>query len=555
MKRILILLTVFTISLACKTTETTVVKAKTTAPLFSKRPKLIVGLVVDQMRYDYMTRFYSKFGDGGFKRLVNDGFNCKNTHFNYVPTYTAPGHTSIYTGTTPATHGIIGNNWFDKETGAYIYCTDDASVQTVGTTTAAGQMSPKNEMTTTMTDQLRLDTNFQGKVIGISIKDRASILPAGHLANAAYWFDGGNEGRFISSTFYINKLPQWVKSFNDSRQVDNYMKTWDTYYEINTYTESIADKNIFEKPFEGLEQATFPYDLKKLAKANEGYSLLKSTPFGNTMTKDFAKLAIANEQLGQDNITDFLAVSFSATDYIGHRFGVDSKEVEDTYIRLDKDIEDLLNYLDEKVGKGNYSLFLTSDHGGVRVPAYLEEIKVPAGYVNNKKLKKKIRKILSKKYGVDDLIANISNYQVFLDKKALKKANLSKKKVANYLKSKLEELPHVYQCVTGANLHSTSFTSGIMQKIQMGHHPKRSGDVVIILEPAYISGYGRQGSTHGSGFGYDTHVPLLFFGKGISKGLTYELVEIHDVAPTVSALLDMEAPSGCTGKPILEVLK
>lgn len=552
MKKIFFITSVLIGLLACKTQKTTI--NNNTVNNTTQRPKLIVGLVVDQMRYDYLTRFYNKFGEKGFKRLVNDGFSCKNTHFNYVPTYTAPGHTSIYTGTTPQTHGIISNNWYDKETKEFIYCTDDASVQTVGTNTTAGQMSPKREMTTTMTDQLRLDTNFKGKVIGVSIKDRASILPAGHLANAAYWFDGQNQGRFVSSTFYINELPQWVQKFNDSRQVDNYMKTWNTLYDINSYTESIADKNIFEKPFEGLEHAVFPYDLKELSKANGGYDILKSTPFGNTMTKDFAKLAIDNEQLGQDDITDFLAVSFSATDYMGHRFGVDSKEVEDAYIRLDLDIADLLTYLDKKVGKDNYTLFLTADHGGVRVPAYLEQVKIPAGYVNQKKLKKKIRNIAFKKYGVADLIANISNYQVFLDKKALKKANLSKRKVANYLQHKIAQLPHVYQCITGENLHNTSFTSGIMHKIQMGHHPKRSGDVVIILEPAYISGYGRQGSTHGSGFGYDTHVPLMFYGKGIQQGRTFSLVEIHDIAPTVAALLDMEAPSGCTGKPILEVL-
>ncbi len=557
MKKVFYILILFTSILSCKTTTVASAVKNTTNKTenLNTRPKLVVGIVVDQMRYDYLTRFYNKFGEKGFKRLVREGFSCKNTHFNYVPTYTAPGHTSIYTGATPINHGIIGNNWYDKETGEYIYCTDDSSVKTVGSSSKAGQMSPKNEMTTTITDQLRLDSNFAGKVIGISLKDRASILPAGHLANAAYWFDGNDQGRFISSTFYINELPKWVAAFNDSRKVDAYLKTWNTLYDINTYTESIKDNNIYEKPFKGLQTPTFPYDLKELAKENEGYSLLKSTPFGNTLTKDFAKLAIANEQLGADTITDFLAISFSATDYVGHRFGVDSKEVEDTYIRLDKDIADLLTYLDKQVGKGNYTLFLTADHGGVRVPAYLESKKIPAGYVNQKKLKKAIKKIAYKKYGVDSLIANISNYQVFLNPKALKAAHLSKKKVSNYLQGEIAQLPHVYQCITGEKLHSTSFTEGIIHKIQMGHHPKRSGDVVIILDPAYISGYGRQGSTHGSGFGYDTHVPLLFFGKHISHGKTFSKVEIPDIAPTIAAILDIEAPSGCSGNPIVEVLK
>ncbi len=555
MRKLLLTLILFISFFSCKTTENTTIKTTNIAENTNTRPKLVVGIVVDQMRYDYLTRFYSKFGKDGFKRIVSGGFSCKNTHFNYVPTYTAPGHTSIYTGTTPATHGIIGNNWFDKESKKYIYCTDDASVKTVGSTSNAGLMSPKNELTTTMTDQLRLDTNFQGKVIGVSIKDRASILPAGHLANAAYWFDGNEQGRFISSTFYINSLPKWVQEFNDSRKVDEYMQTWNTLYDINTYTESIADDNNYEKPFEGLDKATFPYDLKKLAAKNKGYSILKATPFGNTMTKDFAKLAIQNEGLGQDNITDFLAISFSATDYVGHRFGVDSKEVEDTYIRLDKDIADLLNYLDTQVGKGNYTVFLTADHGAVRVPSYLADLKMHAGYVSQKKLKKKIRKAIRKKYGTDSLIANISNYQVFFDKKALKKADLSLKKVSNYLKSKIENWDNVQQCITGETLKNNSFPNGILHKIQMGYHPKRSGDVVIILDPAYISGYGPQGSTHGSGFTYDTHVPLVFYGKHIPQGKTFRPTVIPDIAATISALLDMQMPNGCTGNPILEIVE
>ena len=555
MRKLLLTLILFTSLFSCKTTENTANKTTNIVENTSARPKLVVGIVVDQMRYDYLTRFYSKFGKDGFKRLVSGGFSCKNTHFNYVPTYTAPGHTSIYTGTTPATHGIIGNNWFDKESKKYIYCTDDASVKTVGSTSSAGLMSPKNELTTTMTDQLRLDTNFQGKVIGVSIKDRASILPAGHLANAAYWFDGNDQGRFISSTFYIDALPKWVQEFNDSRKVDEYMQTWNTLYDINTYTESIADDNNYEKPFEGLDKATFPYDLKKLAAKNQGYSILKATPFGNTIVKDFAKLAIQNEGLGQDVITDFIAISFSSTDYIGHRFGVDSKEVEDTYIRLDKEIADLLNYLDSQVGKGNYTVFLTADHGAVRVPSYLADLKTHAGYVNQKKLKKKIRKAIRKKYGSDSLIANISNYQVFFDKKALKKADLSLKKVSNYLKSKIENWDNVQQCITGETLKNNSFPNGILHKIQMGYHPKRSGDVVIILDPAYISGYGPQGSTHGSGFTYDTHVPLVFYGKHIPQGKTFRPIVIPDIAATISALLDMQMPNGCTGNPILEIVE
>ena len=337
----------------------------------NERPKLVVGIVVDQMRYDYLTRFYNKYGDGGFKRMMNEGFNCKNNHFNYIPTYTGPGHASIYTGTTPKYHGIIANDWYDKELKKSVYCTEDDSVQSVGTSSSAGQMSPQRMKTTTFGDENRLFTQMRGKTIGVSIKDRASILPAGHTANAAYWFQGKNEGNWISSTFYIKELPKWVTNFNKKHSVDSYLKEWNTLYNITTYTESGSDLNNFEGGFKGKETATFPYDLATLKNENGGYDILKSTAFGNSLTTDFAIAAINGEQLGSDDITDVLTVSFSCTDYVGHNFGVNSKEIEDTYLRLDLDLERLFKSLDDQVGKGNYTVFLTADHAAVNVPAYL----------------------------------------------------------------------------------------------------------------------------------------------------------------------------------------
>ncbi|HMQ45220.1 MAG TPA: alkaline phosphatase family protein, partial [Mariniflexile sp.] len=316
------------------------------------KPKLVVGIVVDQMRYDYLTRFYNKYGAGGFKRMMNEGFNCKNNHFNYVPTYTAPGHASVYTGTTPKYHGIIGNDWYDKDIKKMVYCAGDDTVQAVGAETEDGQMSPHRMKTTTFTDENRLFTQMQGKTIGISIKDRGAILPAGHTANAAYWFYGKDKGYFISSTFYMNTLPKWVNDFNTSNRAASYLKPWNTLYNIETYTESGSDLNNFEGGFKGKETATFPYDLQVLKDQNGGFDILKATAYGNSIVADFAIAAISGEQLGQDNITDVLTVSFSSTDYVGHNFGVNSKEIEDTYIRLDLDLERFLKALDEKVGKG-----------------------------------------------------------------------------------------------------------------------------------------------------------------------------------------------------------
>lgn len=518
------------------------------------RPKLVVGIVVDQMRYDYLTRFYSKYGNGGFKRMMNEGFNCKNNHYNYVPTYTGPGHASVYTGTTPKYHGIIANDWYDKSQKKSVYCAGDDRMQSVGTTSDDGQMSPHRMKTTTFADENRLFTQMQGKTIGISVKDRGAILPAGHTANAAYWFTGGNEGNFISSSFYMEALPKWVQDFNSSGQVASYLKTWDTYYDIATYTESGSDLNNFEGGFKGKETATFPYDLNALKEHNGNFSILRTTPYGNSMVTDFAIAAVKGEQLGQDAITDVLAVSYSSPDYIGHNFGVNSKEVEDTYIRLDKELERFFNFLDEQVGTGNYTVFLTADHAAVEVPAYLESVHVPAGYIDTKTQKEQFAAFMTKTFGASDLVENVSNNQIFLNHEKLKLLGLELDDVQEAIVNEIISYPNIDKAYTASTMAAVSFTTGIEKLLQNGYNQKRSGDVLFVYDPAYIS-YSKTGSTHGSAFNYDTHVPLLFFGKGILHGSTVQQTDVVDIAPTMSALLQTSFPNGATGKPLEYVLE
>lgn len=518
------------------------------------QPKLVVGVVVDQMRYDYLTRFWNHFGEKGFKKLVNEGFTCKNNHYNYIPTYTAPGHASIYTGTSPKNHGIISNSWYDKTTKNYIYCTDDDQQTSVGTLDAAGLMSPLRLQVTTIADQNRLHTQFKGKTIGIALKDRSSILPAGHTANAAYWFHGKDEGKFITSSFYVKELPQWVQNFNVSNTVESYMKPWNTLKPISTYVESGPDDTEFEHIFEGKERPTFPYDLKALSKENDGYDILKTTPYGNNITTDFAIATIDGESLGKDNNTDFLALSYSSPDYIGHSFGVNSKEVQDNYIRLDQDIARLIKNLDEKVGEGNYTLFLTADHGAVQVPNYLKSKKIPAGYLSSRTMRKKIKQFLGEEYGTLDLIDNISNNQVFFSKKSLKENNIQASDLANELKSFLIAQPHIYKAYTRNEIEASSSNDRIMGFVENGFHQQRSGDVVYLYEPGYIS-YPETGSTHGSPMTYDTHVPLIFYGNGIQKGQTFAKTQIIDIAPTLSALLGIAFPSAITGEVLQEVIE
>jgi predicted AlkP superfamily pyrophosphatase or phosphodiesterase len=451
----------------------------------SQKPKLIVGVVVDQMRYDYLTRFWDKYQEGGFKRLVRNGFNFRNNHFNYIPTYTGPGHASVYSGTSPQNHGIIGNDWYNKFEEREVYCAGDDNVNPVGTTSTAGKMSPHRMMVTTVADENRLFTQMRGKTIGIALKDRGAILPAGHTANGAYWFHGGNEGKWITSSFYMEQLPGWVTSFNKSGKVDSYMKTWNTLKDIDTYTESGPDQTTFEGGYSG--RSTFPYNLKELASKERPYELLKVTPYGNSITTDFAIAALDGEELGQDEFTDFLTVSYSSTDYVGHNFGVNSKEVQDTYLRLDQDLARLLRALDEKVGKGNYTLFLTSDHGGVDVPSYLSSVKIPAGYFDNKSFDEELRQFVSDTYDGAEIIKYVYNYQVFFDYEVLRENELSANDVEVTLAHYLLQYPQINNVYTRTQLQSGSFTTGTAALVQNGFNQKRSGDVIFVLKPSVIS--------------------------------------------------------------------
>ncbi len=517
-------------------------------------PKLVVGIVVDQMRYDYLTRFWNHYGEGGFKRLVNGGFNCKNNHFNYTPTSTGPGHASIYTGTTPSTHGVIGNNWYDKVTNKIVYCAGDNRYNSIGTDLDAGKMSPHWMTVSTITDELRLATQKRGKVIAIALKDRGAVLPGGHMANAAYWFNGGMEGHWISSSYYMEELPKWVRNFNKANPGEKYKKTWNTLKDIKSYVESGTDDNLYEGLFGGEVSPVFPHDLPAIWDNNSQFDILKGTPYGNSLTADFALEALDGEALGEDNVTDFLAVSFSSTDYVGHQFGVNSKEIQDTYIRLDLDLERLLKALDKKVGTGEYVVFLTADHGAVDVPGYLKDQKIPAGYMDSQGMSSKFKEFMSFTYGDANLIRNYSNASFFLDHDVIRNLDLKVEEVQHAIAQELLSYDGISRVFTGHQMVQNEYTKGIPSIMQNGYNQKRSGDVLLVLDPSVVY-YPETGSTHGSPYTYDTHVPLIFYGKGISKGSMVGRTEIIDIAPTIASLLGIAFPSGTTGNPIEEILE
>lgn len=518
-----------------------------------KQPALVVGIVVDQMRYDYLWRYYDKYGMDGFRRLMREGFLCKDANFDYVPTYTAPGHACIFTGTGPAVNGIISNEWYDRVSGKDVYCVNDTTVKPVGTTSISGKMSPRNLLSGTITDELRIASKFHSRVIGIALKDRGSVLPAGHTANAAYWHDPYTNN-WVSSTYYMEQLPEWVQAFNRRKVIDSLLNfPWNTLLPIESYTESTADDNRYEGLYKGETRPVFPHDLPKL-KASEP-ELIRKTPFGNTFTRMFAEEAVRSEQLGKGSYTDFLTVSFSSTDYIGHMYGIDAIETEDTYLRLDRELAHLLSFLDAYEGKGNYLLFLTADHGAARNTLYAGDIHMPSGLYSGGDQSESLHSYIKSLYKDSLLILSVTPHTIYLNNPRIEKAGLRPQDVAGKCRDYVLGFEGVSEAVTARDLLTRDYSTGIKHLIQNGFNYQRSADVLVQLKPGWINWFTGTGTTHGSTYSYDTHVPLLFFGNGVRSGSSLKPVAIKDIAPTIAVFLNLEYPSGCTGKPIPDVFK
>lgn len=515
------------------------------------RPKLVVGIVVDQMRWDYLYRYYDRYETGGFKRMLGEGFTCENTFITHLPSFTAVGHSTIYTGSVPAIHGITGNDWTDQVTGRHWYCTEDTTVQPIGTTTDAGKMSPRNLLASTITDELKLATNFRSKVVGVSLKDRASILPAGHIANGAFWLDDSNAS-FVTSSFYMKDLPEWVKTFN-ARQVPAELmsKPWNTLYPINSYVQSTADNVRWEGTFSGETAATFPHNMQDIYPKDKGS--LRSTPSGNTLTLEFAKAAIDGYKLGSSTVTDFLTINCASTDYVGHKYGPNSIEVEDTYLRLDKDLSAFFRYLDLKVGKGNYLVFLSADHGAAHSVGFMQENQLPAGLPDGKMMDG-LNNMLKERFGAERLALTAENYHIGFDLKTIESKKLDYDAIKKATVQYLQKLPGVEFAADMDNLGNSPLPEPIKSMAVNGYNPKRCGSVIIIPEPGWYSGSSK-GTTHGNWNPYDTHLPLVFMGWHVKHGYTNDVVSMADIAPTIAAMLHIQMPNGAVGKPVQAVYK
>lgn len=474
----------------------------TLATFAQERPKLIVGIAVDQMRWDYLHRYYNSYGEGGFKRLMNEGFDCENTMINYIPAITAVGHSSIYTGSVPSIHGIQGNSFLIN--GNMTYCTADSTVSGVGTNGKNGKMSPRNLLTTTIGDELKVATDFKSRVFGVAIKDRAAILPAGHAADAAYWIDGSNR-KFVSSTYYMKKLPDWVEKFNKT---------------VSKYSE---------------DQINY-------------------SPVGNMVTVEMAKNIIDNEKLGQQGETDMICISFSSTDKIGHKYGTHCQLIKDQFIDLDSRLADFFNYLDKTVGKGQYLVFLSADHGAANNIIMNQEHGIPAGGFFYKQELKDLNEYLKRKYNTSaDLARYIMSYNVVLDHETIAKAGLKLRVVKNDVIDYFQGKDYVAYAINMDRAATATVPSYIKEKIINGYCRKRNGDILLIMQPGWYEIYGDKidgGTTHGVWNPYDAHIPFLMMGWGVKPGKTSRPTYITDIAATICNLVHIQMPNGCIGNAV-----
>jgi len=528
-------------------------------PAWTTPPKLVVGIVVDQMRVDYIYRYWDNFGDGGFKRLIGEGAFLRDTHYNYAPTHTGPGHASIYTGTTPHDHGIVANDMFVRATGLGLNCVQDDATMGVGGEGPRGQRSPVNLLSSTLADELERRYEGRAKTIGVAWKDRSAILPIGRTGDAAYWNFEDAEGRFATSKWYTDRLPDWVERFNARKLPATYLRgTWDLLLPRERYHQSMPDDNPYEELLPGVERPVLPVDLAKAyAASGNNMGLLKLVPASLTLVTELALAAIEGEDLGKDEVPDLLAVSYGATDEIGHATGPLSLEVEDMYLRLDRELERLMKELDVRVGVGQYTVFLTADHAAGDVPEYLKNRKAAAGYVEMGDLVAAVDAAAARRFGPGKWVRKRVKEQLFLNDSLIMARGLDPAEVQRVAADAVRAFPGVAEAFTASDLLGGAQLAGRGALVQRGFMSARSGDVLFILRPEHLAawpGMLKQGAEHGSVWNYDTHVPAIFFGKGIARGEVVRRTGITDIAPTVSMILGCALPDAAIGEPVQEVL-
>ena len=521
----------------------------------SQKPKLVVGITISGMRYDYLSVYWDKFGDDGFKKMASTGANCKNARYNYLITEPSVGYATIATGAKPSAHGIVSDFWYERLSNLITYSLDDVEQSTIEGSYGAGMFSPKALNSRTISDELRVISRFKSKSIGVSMDPQAAVLMAGHTANAAYWIDPSTAS-WISSSYYVDSLPQWVRDFNGKNYQDIYLdRSWETLLPISEYSESMLDNNPYETGFEG--QITFPYDLSRISTKNRtetDYSVLMTTPWGNTYTKDLAIAAIVNEELGQRGESDMLHIGFNATKYLAEHYSTWSVEMQDTYLRLDQDIAHLLEFLDDQLGLENVVLYVTADNALADDPRYLEESRIPSGFFNYRTTISLLKSYLNAIYGQGDWVTFYYAQQIYLNHQLIEDSRLSLEEVQDRVARFMIQMGGVSNALQAYVLQRNNFTDGVHERIQNSYYQKRSGDVIISLTPGWVehSSVGRNGFAE---FRSGPHVPLIFYGWKVSRMTIPEKVSPTDIAATIAYFLEISMPENASGKVISDILK
>jgi predicted AlkP superfamily pyrophosphatase or phosphodiesterase len=538
-----------------------------------ERPRLVLQITVDQLRGDLPTRYYDRLGEGGFRYLLENGVFYRNAHHAHANTETIVGHTTLATGAHPSAHGMIGNLWFDRETGFTTYNVEDARYRllTEGADVDEGSeidptqraarsegRSPAAILVSTFSDELRAETAGQAKTIGVSVKDRGAISMAGH-AGTAYWFSKAS-GEFVTSTYYLDEYPGWVQDFNATRPAARYADTsWALLHEQDMYLFGDSDDREWEADVAGFGRV-FPHSF---GDGSSPYftTWLTLSPAGDELVLDFAKQALVNERLGSDDVTDYLSVSFSSTDYVGHVFGPSSLEGEDNILQLDRTLANLLAFVDEHVGLDNTLIVLSADHGGPDTPGYLNGLGIPAGYVDPDTWDREaaIARIKSR-FGIEgDLIGAYDHPYLYFDAEVRNDPGIDQRDLEAAVVEELMKLPGVSLAVSSEALRNGQLPGNeLYDAVVRNFHPKRSGDVFIVFEPNwFINDFDglTVASTHGSPWNYDTFVPIVFAGNGLEPRKVDRRVLTIDIAPTLSSYLGIKTPSGAVGEPLEEVLQ
>ncbi|MCR5456237.1 MAG: alkaline phosphatase family protein [Bacteroidales bacterium] len=520
---------------------------------------VIVGIVVQQMRYDAIARYAYSMGNNGFLRIINQGAYCTNAYYDYMLTEPAPAYATIYTGGNPSNHGIISNNWYDRLSRKTIEAVRDPKYAIVGTENITGAASPLNLLGTTLGDELKLSNFKQSKVVSISWNDYGAVLPAGRLADGAYWFDE-KSGNMVSSSYYTGDLPQWVKDFNSRNIASSYMqRNWFTIKSSEEYRASLPDNSIYEHGIEG--RSTFPYNIKDLTKEKgNGFQVLKYTPWADDLICEFATKAIEQENLGGDEFTDLLMINFAAPGYISDVFGIRSMELQDSYIRLDYSIATILATLDAKIGKGNYIVFFTADRGSADSPMFLSDMGMPGRQINVQGTMILLEAYLRALYGDEKWVEKYSNHQVYLNRIAVERYKVPLDQVQNMASEFLVQIDGIDHAMPSHILTSSRPNAGIWRQAANSFCRDRSGDIIINLSPGWqditpqAQDRGFSCSAQNSAYNHDTHVPLAFFGKGINMRTINRRVSIADITPTLATLIQILSPDYSSGEPIYEAI-